>query len=61
MFQTKIARKIETQFFSESRALYEITWKKYSTARHATDNIARRMRFACHITKARIRNHTNNI
>jgi len=33
---------------SEKRAVYEIMWKKYCTARLATDeNIIRRMRFAC--------------
>jgi hypothetical protein len=39
-------------FFPENRAVYEIMWKKYGTARQATDdNIKRRMRFACQITK----------
>jgi hypothetical protein len=40
-------------FFSENRAVYEIMRKKYGTAGQATDdNIIRRMRFACSITKA---------
>ena len=35
----------------ENRAVYDIIWKKYGTARHATDdNIIRRMRIACCIT-----------
>jgi hypothetical protein len=38
--------------FPENRAVYEIMWKN-GTARQATDdNIIRRMRFACWITKA---------
>ena len=37
-------------FFPENRSVYEITWKKYGTARD--DNIIQRMRFACLITKA---------
>jgi hypothetical protein len=38
--------------FSENRAVYEIMWKKYGTARQAIDgNIIWRMRFACGITK----------
>jgi hypothetical protein len=40
-------------FFPENRAVYEIMWEKYGTARQATDdNIIHRMRFACWITKA---------
>ena len=41
-------------FFFGMCAVYEITWKKkLGTARHAIDeNIIRRMRFACWITKA---------
>jgi hypothetical protein len=58
MFQTNVVDKNKTDFvfikFSpENRAVYEIMWKKYGTARQATDdNIVRRMRFACWITKA---------
>jgi hypothetical protein len=38
---------------SENRAIYEIIWGKYCTTRHATnDDITRRMRIACCITKA---------
>jgi hypothetical protein len=34
-------------FFFENRAVYEIMWKKYDTARQATaDNIIQRMRIA---------------
>jgi hypothetical protein len=37
----------------ENRTVYEIMWKKYGKARQATDdNIIRRMRFACSVTKA---------
>jgi hypothetical protein len=37
----------------ENRAVYEIMWQKYGTARQAADDdIIRRMRFACWITKA---------
>jgi hypothetical protein len=40
-------------FVSENRAVYEIMWEKYGTARQTTDdNIIRRMRFACWITEA---------
>jgi len=39
-------------FFFENRVAYEITWKKYGTAGQTTDeNIVRRMRIACRITK----------
>jgi hypothetical protein len=44
---------MSNNFFSENRAVYEIMWKKYGRARQTTDdNIIRRMRFACRITKA---------
>jgi hypothetical protein len=37
---------------SANRAVYEIMWKNVRRAEQATDdNIARRMRFACWITK----------
>jgi hypothetical protein len=59
MFQTDIIQKIKTHvlcsitFFFENRAVYEKMWKKYGRARQVTDdNIIRRMRFACRITKA---------
>ena len=36
------------KLFSENCAFYEIMWKKYDTARQATDdNIIRHMRVAC--------------
>jgi hypothetical protein len=45
--------------FSEIRDNCEIMWKKYGTARQATDdNIKRRMRFAYWITKT---THTRNM
>jgi hypothetical protein len=59
IFQIKVVEKIKTHilcsktFYSRNRAVYEIMWKKYGTARQATDdNIIRRMRFACWIIKA---------
>jgi hypothetical protein len=60
MFQTQIVEKnrntrfvFNNFFFCRKRAIYEMMWKKYGTARQATDNnITRRMRFACRITKA---------
>jgi hypothetical protein len=54
-FQTKVVEEIKTHIlrpinFSENRAVYV---EKYGRARQATDdNIIRRMRFACWITKA---------
>jgi hypothetical protein len=39
-------------FFFENRAVYEIMWKKYGTARQvADDNIKRRKSFVCWKTK----------
>jgi hypothetical protein len=58
MFQTKVVEKIKTHIlysiiFSENIAVCEIMWKKCCRAKQATDdNIIRRMRFACWITKA---------
>ena len=52
-FQTKVLDKIKTQIlcsktFSENLAVYEIKWKKYGTAEHATDgNRVRCLRYAC--------------
>jgi hypothetical protein len=41
------------QIFTENRAVYEIMWKSFGTARQATDdNITLRMRFVCWIPKA---------
>jgi hypothetical protein len=58
MFQTKFVEKIKTHilcsitFFLKSCRLW-VNVEKYGTARQATDdNIIRRMRFACRITKA---------
>jgi uncharacterized protein (UPF0305 family) len=58
MFQTKVVEKIKTRilclatFFRKSYRLWDNV-EKYGTARQATDdNIIRRMRFACWITKA---------
>jgi hypothetical protein len=56
-FQAKVAEKMKTRFmfntfFQKSCRLWNNV-KKYGTARQATDdNIIRRMRFACRITKA---------
>jgi hypothetical protein len=58
MFQKNVVDKIKTHIsysitFFENRSVYEIMWKKYGTARQATDdNIIRRMRFARWVTKA---------
>jgi hypothetical protein len=60
MLQTKFVDKIKksilcsiTCFFFENRALYEMMWKKHGRAGQLTnDNIIRKMRFACWITKA---------
>jgi hypothetical protein len=56
-FRQKLQKKWKHVFndekrFSENRDVYEIMWKKYGTAEHATDDsIIGRMRFACWITK----------
>jgi hypothetical protein len=58
MFQTNLPRKSNYTFyvqmrFSESRAIYEIMWKKYGVARQATGgNTMWRTRVACWINKA---------
>jgi hypothetical protein len=59
MFRTSVVEKIKTHcvfrkvFFPENRAVYDMMWKKCCTAGEATeDDIIRRMRFACWITKA---------
>jgi hypothetical protein len=60
VFETEFVEKINTHilrsikfFISEKRAVFEIMRKKYVRARKTTDeNITRRMRFACWITKA---------
>jgi hypothetical protein len=58
MFQTEVVHKIKTRvlcsitFFPENCAVYEIMWKKYGRGTQATDdNITRRMRFACWVTR----------
>jgi hypothetical protein len=58
MFQSKVVGQMKTQilcsitFFRKSCRLWDNV-EKYGTARQATDdNIIRRMRFACRITKA---------
>ena len=54
----KFVEKINTHvlcsvtFFFFNHAVYEIIWKEYARARRATDEIIRRMRLACYITKA---------
>ena len=58
MFQTKVVQKIKTHIlcsitFSRKSCRLWDNVEKYGTARQATDdNIIRRMRFACWITKA---------
>jgi hypothetical protein len=67
MFRTKFVEKIKTHilysivfFFRKSCRLWDNV-EKYGTARQATDdNIIRRMRFACWITKA-TDTHTANV
>jgi len=72
MFQVKVVEKIKihilSNLFSKSRAVHEITWKKYGRARQATDvSIIPCIHFACCVTKARIHTrththtHTHNI
>jgi len=60
IFQTEVVQKLKTHslcsrnYFYENRAVYKIIWKKESTVEQATDdNITRRMRIACWITKAK--------
>jgi hypothetical protein len=58
MFETKFVEKIKTRilcsinFFPENRAFCEIVWKNMVEPYRPHDNIIRRMRFACWITKA---------
>jgi hypothetical protein len=58
MFQTKVVDKIKTHilcsitFFSENRVVYEIMWKNMVDPDMLHNNITRRMRTACWITKA---------
>jgi len=59
MFYAEVIEKIKTDilysviFFLENRAVYEIMWKNYGTARQAKDyNIIRRICTACWITNA---------
>jgi hypothetical protein len=70
MFQTKVLGKMKKKlilfsilFFPKNRAVYEIMWAKYGTARQVTDdNIIRRMRkiqFAFRKTKARTKTQTH--
>jgi hypothetical protein len=66
MFQIKVVEKIKTHilcsitFFRKSCRLWDSV-EKYGTARQATcDNIIRRMRFACRITKATY-THSGNV
>jgi hypothetical protein len=51
MFETKAVEKVKT-LFSESRAMYEISGEKICYSRRGRyDNMIRRMRFACWVTK----------
>jgi hypothetical protein len=57
MFQTNVVGEIKTHFISNNVFSKIVSFmgyvEKYGTARQATDdNIIRRMRFACWITKA---------
>ena len=45
-----------------SHAFYKVMWKKYGTAREATDyNLIRRMRFACWVTSAADTTHSEYV
>ena len=48
-------------FLVENRAVYEVMWKNVEAGEAAGDNITRRLRFACRITKARTQTHTQNM
>jgi hypothetical protein len=57
MFQAKSVEKIKTHFVSsiyiaKNRAVYEIMWKNIVNPDRPNDNVIRRMRFSCRITKA---------
>jgi len=55
MLQTKFVEEIKTRSvtFGPKIVLFVIMWKKYGKARQATyNNVIRRMRVACWITKA---------
>ena len=67
MFQTKVVEKIKTHilcsvtFFTKSCPLWDNVEKYGRVEQSADNNIIRRMRFACRITKARIQTHTQNM
>ena len=55
-FQTEVAEKIRTHMLcsipiSKNRAVYEIMWKNTVKQQATDDNIIKRMRIACWITK----------
>ena len=57
MFETNAVKKIKThiyvqQIFLDNRSVYETTRKNILEPYRPHDNIIRRMRFACWITKA---------
>jgi len=68
MFQTKFVEKIRTHILCSTYIFPEKSFRlrdnveKYCRAGQATDdNIIRRMRIACRITKTRIQTHTQNM
>jgi len=71
MFQIKVVEKIKTDILRsilssfESRAIYEIMWKKKTVKADrpqvAIQYGAEKMRFACRMTKARLQTTTHHI
>jgi len=47
--------------FSENRTVYEITWENMGAIHATDDNVTRRMRFECWVSKARIKARTRII
>jgi len=57
MFQAKSVEKIKTRcmssiYIAKNRAVYEIMWKNIVNPDRPNDNIIRRTRFTCRVTKA---------
>jgi hypothetical protein len=57
MFQTRVVEKIKTRFvfnnfFSENRAVYEIKWTNMVLQDKTDENMIRRMRIECCMSKA---------
>jgi hypothetical protein len=60
----KVVKTIKTRilcsiaFFPENLTVYEITWENMGAIHATDDNIIRRKRFECWVSKARIRERT---